>query len=471
MGHEFATSWLTQCHMLLHRSNRAIYRNRQNVIKRIILSLAMGLVFGFVFYQGGNTSEKPYALDRNGGRVLNSQTVTSMYFVLIYALVSNAEYIPSIVALNGVYRRELAAGAYSPGPYWLSMWLTHLPMVAIRFVPLYVVAYFLIGFTFTPACALYYFVVMFATNFTTYTVVLFLAAATNRSEVALAAFPFTITLFAIFNGYFIRVYDIPVWWKWASIISFSRWSWQGLVINAYSNQGEDGEFVIKTLGFDNYNKFNTLWILLLTMSIVLLLLYYALTPTRSRIVYSSEPLVPYTEFSSDLETVEGGVAMTNFSGPSSGTYSLVSPPSPCMCEEEEEEAGGEVSGVTEEGAHRQVQTALTPTSISGVLGDDERLDEPCADLEEGARTQGEADDFSIAAVPYTVTAFSVSYSIPDSSASESGGTRELLSDVSMVASPSEVCAIFGASGGGKLGALCPVVYVSYVSSLSVSYIC
>ena len=125
-----------------------------------------------------------------------------------------------------------------------------------------------------------------------------LAAATGAAELAFAIFPITFLFFIMFAGFTIRVDDVPPGWSWAVYVSYPRWVFEGLMVNAFGYYGSDGQPVLDYYDFGNWEKGNSFYILILFTVLIMLATYYFMRPAKSyltKMSSSSSQAAPITE--------------------------------------------------------------------------------------------------------------------------------------------------------------------------------
>lgn len=121
------TTFFIQLQMLMSRTWKAKLRDTDDLKAQFFKNLVVGLLIGIVFYGQGKATTPLF--DSNGVPNSSVTNVSSLlYFSLMYTMVGNLQAIPYIASQQVIYRRELAAGAYLPTPFWLSQLVTILPL-------------------------------------------------------------------------------------------------------------------------------------------------------------------------------------------------------------------------------------------------------------------------------------------------------------------------------------------------------
>lgn len=145
-----------------------------------------------------------------------------LFFAMAYCLQANMQAIPYLCLKNQIYKRELAAYAYAPAPYWLVATVVNLPILFVNHIVFTVIAFFSCQFPNNAGYFVYFTFLLFLTNVMSYTTAMFLAAATGSQTVAFAIFPVTFLFIATFSGFSIAVDDVPAFWCWAIYVSYGR---------------------------------------------------------------------------------------------------------------------------------------------------------------------------------------------------------------------------------------------------------
>jgi len=119
-----------------------------------------------------------------------------------------------------------------------------------------------------------------------------LAAVTNgNKELALALFPLSFIVLTNFAGFSIPIDNLPIFWQWASYVSYLRWVFAGLMVNQWESFDTDDTTyavygngnVLALYGFEGFNKFDSYWILSIYIVVTALLLYFLLRPPSNHL--------------------------------------------------------------------------------------------------------------------------------------------------------------------------------------------
>lgn len=283
------TSFSTQFYMLLSRTWLAKVRDTTDLRAQLVKNVVVGLLVGIVFFNQGDVSTPFYFQNVPASEVNTMNSI--MFMNMMYTMIGNLQAIPYLCSQNLVYRRELAANAYSPAPYWLSMLITILPIQLFFHIIYFITMYWLVGLCHAANYFFYYVGLLFFANITSLYMAMWLAAATNSETLAFALFPILFLFLVNFSGFALTLDDVPPFWSWAPYLSFARWFFEGLMVNQWDRFSTDDETdengngnILAVYSFDNYDKNNSFGIAVLYIIGFASILYLALLPPRKKLV-------------------------------------------------------------------------------------------------------------------------------------------------------------------------------------------
>lgn len=284
------TDPMTQLHMLVSRSWVAKARDYPDLKAQLFKNIVVGLLIGIVFFGQGDISE-PFYVD--GVQEAEVSSVNSiLFFTMMFTMVGNLQAIPYLSCQQTVYRRELASHAYYTTPYWISQLFTTSPINIFFHFIFVIFMYFLVGLPSDGEYFFYYFFLTFFMNMVAYYCSLWLAAACQSEALAFAVFPMTFLFVANFSGYSITLDSLPPLWSWAPYISYGRWGFEGLMVNEWSQYDTDDKDddaptgngdILELYSFDDFDKNNSFWILILFMGFFAGLTYFSLLPQKKKL--------------------------------------------------------------------------------------------------------------------------------------------------------------------------------------------
>ena len=221
--------------------------------------------------------------------------VTSLLFMIsLYTVAGNLQAIPYLCSSIVIYRRELAANAYSPLPFWYAMVFTLVPLlISFNFIFLFII-YFMTNLPSGAAYFFYYVTLVTLANYCGYASCLAIAANAPSEDLALKLFPLLFFFLCMYAGFAIRLEDLPTMWIFMPYIGYIRWVFEGLMINEFNQYGTDDAVddgnrngngdVLSAFTFDNFDKNNCIWILLLFIAFLTMILYYGLLPPKKELI-------------------------------------------------------------------------------------------------------------------------------------------------------------------------------------------
>lgn len=453
-----ATSKWTQFQMLMHRGWLTTIRNTTTLKTMVIKNVVVAGVVGIVFLGKADVSEPFFDIDKNGNVFMTSDVTnltSALFFAMMYCLMSNLDGIPALCDMNRIYRRELSAFAYSSSAYWAASCLIYIPSVICGHAIFNTLAYFLCAFPMSLDYFVYFFFVLLLTNFSAFYFSQLLAASFGDAKVAFGIFPLPFIFLTMFAGYTMPVNNIPEGWKWASIVSYCRWGYEGLMSNAFE-RFDEGKEVLKIYDFDNYNRFKSYWVLIIVIGVMAGLNYLAMRPARSKLQYCEDG-IPLENKKRPNGTASDNKQQADPAGFSESTL-MTNLLSSC----ETEEALNSAYGVDVEGQYSAIHVGATASHIGSQMDSQPHL----------AREASTTSSDVFASPGCTLVFKDLEYSVPlprgkSNSLGASMGSGEdrlrILKGVSGQALPGEVMALMGASGAGRSHTTClnPACKISF----------
>ncbi|XP_056169183.1 pleiotropic drug resistance protein 2-like [Syzygium oleosum] len=250
---QYSQGFLTQCHACFCKQNWSYWRNSRFNAIRFFMTVVIGLMFGFIFWNKGDKIYKQQDL-------INLLGAT--YAAVLFLGATNASAVQSVVAIERtVFYRERAAGMYSELPYAFAQVAIETIYVAVQTVVYSLMLYSMIGFEWKLGKVLYfyYFIFMCYTYFSMYGMMV--VALTPGHQIAAITMSFFLNFWNLFSGFLIPRPLIPVWWRWYYWCSPVAWTIYGIFTSQIGDKKEDltidgvgalpiDEFLKESLGFD-----------------------------------------------------------------------------------------------------------------------------------------------------------------------------------------------------------------------------
>lgn len=283
----YATTTITQLKMLFHRDWTSKLRNLSALRLKIGMSIAIGFIIGVPFFGHGHVEEPLY---HDGSVTTEVRSLNSlMYFVIFVVALINVTAIASLSTMNLLYQLESSAYAYRPFGYWLCILLSDLPLQLLSHLIFISILYVMVNFDRYPDYFMYLYLSTFVVHFVSYSSALFLSASLPTALLATRAFVFQFVFLNVFSGYLICQQDLVNVWSWVPYLMFTRWGFEGLMINQWehydaSRAKEDDDHhgdVLEDYDFNHFSKYSCITINLLILSIYMLLLYMSLLPKKT----------------------------------------------------------------------------------------------------------------------------------------------------------------------------------------------
>lgn len=230
---QYSQGFLTQCHACFCKQNWSYWRNSRFNAIRFFMTVVIGLMFGFIFWN-------------KGGKIYKQQDLINLlgatYAAVLFLGATNAASVQSVVAIERtVFYRERAAGMYSELPYAFAQVAIETIYVAIQTVIYSLILYSMIGFEWKLGKVLYfyYFIFMCYTYFSMYGMMV--VALTPGHQIAAIVMSFFLNFWNLFSGFLIPRPLIPVWWRWYYWCSPVAWTIYGI----FTSQVGDKKDLIK----------------------------------------------------------------------------------------------------------------------------------------------------------------------------------------------------------------------------------
>jgi ABC-type multidrug transport system ATPase subunit len=278
-----ATNKVTQFKMILHRSWTGIMRDKGDLRAAVAKNVIIGLLTGIVFSGQADISEPLFDEDTGLITADVSNICAMIFFVMMFCLMNNLQVIPSLCDRNAVYRRELASFGYCASPYWLVTCFVYLPLLVFTHTIFIVLLYTMCGFPQNAEYFLFFYFNLLMANLASYYFAQLLAAASGNAQLAFAIFPMTFLFLAMFAGFAVPVDSVPAMWTWAPWLSYARYVFEGNMVNEFE-QYETGDEVLAMYDFEDFNKGDAIWIVLLNMFAIMLGTYWAMRPAESQLI-------------------------------------------------------------------------------------------------------------------------------------------------------------------------------------------
>ncbi|WCJ19069.1 ABC transporter G family member 39 [Euphorbia peplus] len=224
---QYSQDFFTQCKACFLKQHWSYWKNPQYNAIRFFMTMAVGIIFGLIFWDKGQKTKEETDL-------LN--LVGAMYSAVMFLGGTNTSAVMSIVSVERtVFYRERAAGMYSELPYAFAQVAIEAIYVAFQTLMYSILLYVMIGFPWKVENFVwfYFFIFMSFMYFTLYGMMLL--ALTPGHQIAMILMSFFLSFWNLFSGFLIPRTQIPIWWRWYYWASPTAWTIYGLVTSQVGN--------------------------------------------------------------------------------------------------------------------------------------------------------------------------------------------------------------------------------------------
>ncbi|KAH7856245.1 hypothetical protein Vadar_034432 [Vaccinium darrowii] len=227
---KYSRSFHTQCIACFWKQHWSYWRNPQYNAVRFFMTILIGALLGFIFWQKGQQTTKQQDM---------MNLLGAMYAIVLFLGPINASSVQSIVAIERTaFYRERAAGMYSELPYAFAQVSIETIYVIVQSLVYSLLLYSMIGFEWKVEKVLwfYYYILMCFIYFTLYGMMA--VALTPAHQIAAVVMSFFLSFWNLFSGFLIPRPQIPVWWRWYYWASPVAWTIYGLVTSQVGDKSD-----------------------------------------------------------------------------------------------------------------------------------------------------------------------------------------------------------------------------------------
>jgi ATP-binding cassette subfamily G (WHITE) protein 2 len=218
--HRYAEEWRALAGRAARLAARQRLENGINIIRTVIFSLLLGLIWLNV---GRDASGAPGDL-RNLGGLLFISIVNHSFggvFAVVFVFAGECRLI----------LRERVAGMYGVLPYFASRLVVELPRDALWTLLHCTLIYWIVGLRANASAFFIFLAIHLLISLNAEGLTLLFTAATRSEKLASAVAPIPLVINILFGGFFTQPGAIPVWLRWIRYLCFMRWSFVALVVN------------------------------------------------------------------------------------------------------------------------------------------------------------------------------------------------------------------------------------------------
>eukprot|EP00730_Choanoeca_flexa_P013749 TRINITY_DN5663_c0_g1_i1.p1 TRINITY_DN5663_c0_g1~~TRINITY_DN5663_c0_g1_i1.p1 ORF type:complete len:667 (+),score=189.51 TRINITY_DN5663_c0_g1_i1:72-2072(+) len=226
---KYATTWMTQFHLLSQRSLKLMVREKANTIAMLSQTIIFALLLGLIWLREGEN------LDGEGG----VQAIAGAHFFLL--INQSFSGIFGIIFLfpseRVIVLKERAARSYHVGAYFWSKTLTELPRTFVSVILFTLIAYFMVGFRESSAEYFFVFVlIVFMVQLASEGIAYIVSAIAKDPQEAGAIAPVFIVTSMLFGGFFIGSDAIPPFLSWLRYLSFLNYGFAAIMQNEFQDR-------------------------------------------------------------------------------------------------------------------------------------------------------------------------------------------------------------------------------------------
>ncbi|XP_057981312.1 pleiotropic drug resistance protein 2-like isoform X2 [Malania oleifera] len=230
---KYSQPFSAQCSACFWKQHWSYWRNPQYNAIRFFMTIAIGILFGVIFWNKGQKTDKQQDL---------MNLLGALYSAVLFLGATNASAVQPIVSIERtVFYRERAAGMYSALPYAFAQVSVEAIYVAVQTLVYTLLLYSMIGFEWKAAKFLwfYYYILMCFIYFTLYGMMV--VALTPGHQIAAIAMSFFLSFWNLFSGFLIPRPQIPIWWRWYYWASPVAWTLYGLITSQVGDKSTNLE--------------------------------------------------------------------------------------------------------------------------------------------------------------------------------------------------------------------------------------
>eukprot|EP01126_Amoeba_proteus_P042208 TRINITY_DN4581_c0_g2_i6.p1 TRINITY_DN4581_c0_g2~~TRINITY_DN4581_c0_g2_i6.p1 ORF type:complete len:524 (+),score=84.22 TRINITY_DN4581_c0_g2_i6:364-1935(+) len=236
----YQTSFLTQLYYLIYRMFLCLLRNPTTFSTRVLTCVALAFVTGTLYLR------LPYTQHSLQDRI--AVLIFSPTFLMYASLPSMAIFMED----REIFLRERMNAYYSVGPYTLASTLVNTFFVISGSVLFSSIVYFLIGLNPNFTSFLYFLVVMSSCLMVAEGVVVLVSTVVKSAETGMSFCSGFFGILMLTGGFLIRAENIPGWWLWVHYLSFTKYTFEGMMVSEFI--GEEYPCIMNNVTIGNSNS-------------------------------------------------------------------------------------------------------------------------------------------------------------------------------------------------------------------------
>jgi ABC-type multidrug transport system permease subunit len=176
----------------------------------------------------------------------------------MFTIVTHQADIPGYLEDRLLFNRERSSNVCTVESYWISRAIVDIPFSAFCTIIYCCIVYYMVQFR-SPATNFFFFIyILLVTDIVGYYAAQLVANMSPNNFVAMSIFPVSMFFALAFEGFIIYIPQYEDWLKWATYVSYLRYSFQALVLNEFDDNSllPLSEAYIDELGFNTWSKQN-----------------------------------------------------------------------------------------------------------------------------------------------------------------------------------------------------------------------
>lgn len=221
-GPKFANPWLREVAVLSWRTALNVVRTPELFLSREIVLAVMGLILASLF-------KNLHDLDfKTINRLLN-------FYIFAVCLVffSSNDAVPTFIQERFIFMRETSHNAYRASSYVVSSLIVYLPFFAVQAFTFAAITQFILDLR---SSLLSFWIILYASLITTNAYVMLVSALVPSYITGYAVVIATTALFFLTCGFFLKVSQIPMYWRWLHYISAITYPFEAMLINEFKGE-------------------------------------------------------------------------------------------------------------------------------------------------------------------------------------------------------------------------------------------
>ena len=226
-GKSNKVSKIKQLSTLSIRTFRQMLRDRRSFMIRIMMNVLFAVFISGVYYKTNGSKTQESILNREG---------VLFFMCILQSMGPIINTVQGFCLEKSIVMRERQNKSYALGIYYISTFLSTLPIQIIFPVIFGAILYWIVGLNPDPTRFLWFLLITILTNFASIGLGFLCGCVAPSVEAATTIGQTLVALMILFSGFFIHTDSLPVWLRWLTYISTIRWSFMAFMINEFKDE-------------------------------------------------------------------------------------------------------------------------------------------------------------------------------------------------------------------------------------------